>query len=90
LPLFEKTIHNNILMTKETEDALLLFLTSEDRNFIEFRTETQELFQDATELLRAQGLVTVTKMEDQDFNVTASLTEEGMKQVHILREKRGA
>jgi hypothetical protein len=51
-------------MTKETEEALLLFLTSEDRNFIEFPTETQELFQDATELLRAQGLVTVTKMEE--------------------------
>lgn len=76
-------------MTKETEDALSLFLTAPDRNFIEFPTETQDLFQDATELLRSQGLVTVTKMEDQDYNITASLTEEGMKQIHLLREKRG-
>lgn len=76
-------------MTKETEDALLLFLTSTDRNFIEFPSETQDLFQEATELLRNQGLVTVTKMEDQDYNITASLTDEGLQQVHILREKRG-
>jgi hypothetical protein len=76
-------------MTKEIENALLLFLHATDRNFIEFPTEAQDLFQEATELLKDQGLVTVTKMEDQDFNVTASLTEAGMEQVHLLRQKRG-
>ncbi|MCF0056381.1 hypothetical protein [Dyadobacter sp. CY356] len=76
-------------MDKEIENALLLFLTATDRNFIEFPTETQDLFQEATELLRKHGLVTVTKMEDEGYNITASLTESGLEQVHILREKRG-
>lgn len=76
-------------MTKETEEALLLFLNTPDRNFIEFPTETQDLFQEATELLRKQGLVTVTTMEEEGYNITASLTEEGVEEIHKLREKRG-
>ncbi|MDQ6482361.1 hypothetical protein [Dyadobacter sp. LHD-138] len=75
-------------MTKETEDALLLFLTADDRNFIEFPTESQDLFQEATELLRKLGLVTVTKMEGEGYNMTASLTEAGLVEIHKLREKR--
>lgn len=75
-------------MTKETEDALLLFLTADDRNFIEFPTESQDLFQEATELLRKLGLVTVTKMEEEGYNMTASLTEAGLIEIHKLREKR--
>ena len=75
-------------MTKETEDALLLFLTSDDRNFIEFPSESQDQFQEATELLRKQGLVTVTTIEEDGINVTASLTETGLIEIYKLREKR--
>jgi len=74
-------------MKKEIEEALLLFLTADNRNFIEFPTESQDLFQDATELLREEGLVTVTKMEEEGYNVTASLTEAGLAAIHKLREK---
>ena len=78
----------NNTMTKETEDALLLFLTSDDRNFIEFPSESQDQFQEATELLRKQGLVTVTTIEEDGINVTASLTETGLIEIYKLREKR--
>jgi len=75
-------------MTKEIEDALLLFLTADDRNFIEFPAESQDQFQDATELLRKDGLVTVTTMEEGGINVTASLTDSGLAEIYKLREKR--
>ncbi|MCF2447597.1 hypothetical protein L0657_26815 [Dyadobacter sp. CY345] len=75
-------------MTKEIEDALLLFLTADDRNFIEFPAESQDQFQEATELLRKEGLVTVTIMEEDGINITASLTENGLSEIHKIREKR--
>ncbi len=77
-------------MTKEIEDALLLFLTADDRNFIEFPAESQDQFQEATELLRKHDLVTVTAMEEGGVNITASLTEAGKLEIHKLREKRNA
>ena len=75
-------------MTKEIEDALLLFLTSDDRNFIEFSAEDQDQFQEATELLKKHGLVTVTTMEEDGINITASLTDSGLIEIYKLREKR--
>jgi len=75
-------------MTKEIEDALLLFLTSDDRNFIEFSAEDQDQFQEATELLKKHGLVTVTTMEEDGINITASLTDAGLIEIYKLREKR--
>lgn len=75
-------------MTKEIENALLLFLTSDERNFIEFPAESQDQFQEATELLRKNGLVTVTTMEEGELNISASLTDTGLVEVYKLREKK--